>query len=177
MTEALQYAYDEQDTTEGTESGWTIQDDQQAEWAIKQIRAAREDLDRWTRFYTTMIERMKSSTDNKVAFMTSKLEEYFRTVPHKESRTQEKYTLPSGDLVLKKSKEVWNHDDNALMQWAKSNGLSEFIKVKESVSWSDIKKRLTVDSNGILCDSETGLVCDGVTVSTEDARFVVNVND
>lgn len=162
-----------QQETTNTEESWTIENDQQAEWAIGKIKAAQADLDKWQRYYTAMIDGVKVRTEQTVSYMTEKLSEYFQTVPHRETKTQEKYSLPSGDLVLKKPKEVWNHDDGELLDWLKKNGFSEFVKVTEKPDWAGFKKRLAEDSNGILCDSETGLVCDVVKVKTTEPEFAV----
>lgn len=163
----------QQETTDAEES-WTIENDQQAEWAIGKIKAAQADLDKWQRYYTAMIDGVKARTEQTVSYMTEKLSEYFQTVPHRETKTQEKYSLPSGDLVLRKPKTVWVHDDDeALLKWVKENGFSDCVKVTEKVNWAEVKKRLSEDSNGVLCDSETGLVCDVVKVKTTEPEFAV----
>lgn len=161
---------------EQEENGWKIENDQEAEWAINRIKEAENDLDKWTRYYNLMIERIKNTTEHTTAVMRDKLQAYFQTVPHTESKTQEKYSLPSGDLVMKKAKTTWVHDDDALMQWCDSNGFSECVKVKRSISWADVKKRLTEDSNGVICDAETGVVCDAVRAEVVEPTFTVNIS-
>ena len=156
-----------------TEDGWKIENDQMADWAVKKIQSAKAEQDRWTRYYNGLIDKVSKNTENTVSFMTARLAEYFQTVPHKETKTMEKYPLPSGDLIMKKPKEVFIHDDGTLLEWLKKNGFSELVKVKESPDWAGVKKRLTVDPNGVVCDSETGLVCDVVTVGTDDGGFEV----
>jgi hypothetical protein len=156
---------------------WTIENDQSADWAMKKIKEAETDFDKWKTFYNSMIDKAERRKDRTVAYMTEKLKQYFETVPHKESKTQEKYSLPSGDLVMKKPKSVWEHeDDEALLEWVKENGFSDCIKVTERVSWSDVKKRLKEDSNGIVCDSETGLVCEAVKATMSEPEFVLTIN-
>ena len=53
-------------------------------------------------------------------------------VPHKVTKTQESYALPSGKLVLKEQKPEWVHDDTQLLPWVKAN-LPEMIRTKESI--------------------------------------------
>ena len=78
---------------------------------------------------------------------------------------------------MKKPKSVWVHeDDEALLKWAKENGFSDCVKVSEKISWSDVKKRLTEDSNGVICDSETGLVCEAVKATMSEPEFVLTIN-
>lgn len=152
---------------------WQIENDQDADWAVKKIQSAKAELDRWTRYYTGLIDKVSNSTENTVSFMTARLREYFDKVPHKETKTTEKYPLPSGELILKKPKAVWNHDDETLLDWMKKNGFSEFVKVTEKPDWAGFKKRLTEDSNGVICDSETGLVCDVVKSEMSEPNFEV----
>lgn len=164
----------EEEIVEGAD-GWTIEDDQQAEWAMKKIVEAQAEFDRWKTYYTEALEKVKARTDNTVSFMTAKLCEYFRVVPHKETKTQEKYSLPSGDLVMKKAKRVWEHeDDAALLQWARDNGFSDCIKTVEKVSWSDVKKRLAENADGVIYDMETGVVCEAVKSVESAPEFVVS---
>jgi len=158
-------------------NGWVIKDDQMAEWAILKIKEAQNDLEKWKRYYTAMIAKVQESTDSTVAFMTAKLQEYFRMVPHKETKTQSKYSLPSGDLVEKKPKEAFVHDDAKLLEWLAQNGITECIQTVEKVKWADLKKRLVVNPDGSIADSETGLICSGVEVVTEDSKFAVSLND
>lgn len=152
---------------------WRIENDQDADWAIRKIQKATAELDRWRQYYNGLIEKVENETDRTVAFFTDRLSEYFGKVPHKETKTMEKYPLPSGDLVLKKPKAVWNHDDATLLDWMKKNGFSEFVKVTEKPDWAGFKKRLTEDSNGVICDSETGLVCDVVKSELSEPIFEV----
>lgn len=157
----------------GYSQGWSVGDDQAAEWAIKQIKNAEAELDKWTRYYNGMIESIKKRTERKIDFMSEKLREYFGTVPHRETATQEKYSLPSGDLIMKKPKRVWNHDDVMLLKWAKENGFDDCIKVTEKVSWADVKKRLAEKDDGTIYDTETGLICNYVVAETTDPMFEV----
>lgn len=167
----------EQDYEEGRESErveyWHIENDQDADWAVRKIQKAKDELERWRQYYNGMIEKVENDTARTVGFFTGKLAEYFATVPHTETKTTEKYPLPSGELILKKPKTVLTHDDVTLLEWLKKNGFSEFVKVSEKPDWSGFKKRLTEDSNGVICDSETGLVCDVVKAEMNDPTFEV----
>jgi len=159
----------------GEPSPWRIENDQQADWAMAKIAEAEAELDRWETFYLGMIEQVRKKTQYTVETMRGKLAEYFETVPHKATATQEKYSLPSGDLVLKAKRKVWNHDNDQLLAWARQNGMTDLIKTTEAIDWQKLKKRLVEAADGIICDQETGLVCDAVTVETVEPEFVVRV--
>lgn len=152
---------------------WKIENDQQAEWALKKIHDAKAELEYWTNYYNGLIDALKGRTENTVNFMTMKLSEYFRTVPHKETKTKERYALPSGDLVLVKPKSVWTHDDAALLDWAKMNGREDCVKTTEKVSWADLKKNLAEAEDGTIYDKETGVVCGAVTASKSAPEFTI----
>lgn len=174
VDEGFYMALEDSEQEQSTE--WKITDDQAAEWAIGKIKDAQAEVEKWETYYASMLEKVRNGAENTIAYMTGKLKEYFLTVPHKEARTQEKYSLPSGDLVMKKTRAVWNHDDSALMQWVKDNGLAdECIKTTERVSWSDVKKRLVETDSGQIADSETGVICEAVTVTVEPPEFKVNL--
>ena len=169
---------DERDFLErNEEEGWQIEDDQQAEWAICKVKEAQADFEKWKTYYESMTEKAKDKTEHTVAYMTKKLREYFRQVPHKETKTTEKYSLPSGDLVLRKPKSVWEHnDDEALLEWTKKNGFTDCIKVTEKVNWAELKKRFAENSDGVVYDTETGLVCDAVESKLSKPEFVLSMN-
>jgi phage host-nuclease inhibitor protein Gam len=75
-------------------------------------------------------------------------------VPHKVTKTQENYALPSGKLVFKKQQPEYTRDDAALVEWLKENGGEQYVITKESVDWSSLKATLNVvgdtvaDKNG-----------------------------
>lgn len=157
-------------------SPWQIENDQQAEWAMSKIAEAESELDRWETFYLGMIEQIRKRTSHTVEILRGKLAEYFETVPHKVTATQEKYSLPSGDLVFKAPRKVWTHDNDQLIRWAKENGMTELIKTTEAIDWQRLKKRLVEAADGVICDQETGLVCEAVTVETSEPEFTVRIN-
>ena len=155
------------------DEAWKIENDQQAEWALKKIHDAKAELAYWAEYYKNQLDALTDRTESTVAFMTMKLGEYFREVPHKETKTKEKYSLPSGDLVLVKPKSVWAHDDVALLEWAKKNGREDCVKTTEKISWADLKKNLAESENGTVYDKETGVVCDGVTATKSAPEFTI----
>ena len=75
------------------------------------------------------------------------------TVKCKETKTQRTYQLLSGKLVYKYGGTEWIKDEERLLAWAKVDD-PELVKVKESVDWVTLKKRLTVTDKGdVVTDS------------------------
>lgn len=159
------------------EERWSIKDDKSAEWALKKIREAQEDTARWNTYYAAQMETIERQNADTVAYFTALLEAWFKTVPHKATKTQESYQLPSGKLVRKLQQPAYERDADALLKWAKTN-LPEAIKVKEEASWTDIKNRIgKVMPDGSAVDKETGEIIDGVTVIERDPVFKVEIKE
>lgn len=131
-----------------------VEDDQTAEWCMEQIRNAKEEKEKWKAFYADRLEKVNETCDLTIANMEAMLQSYFETVPHKVTKTQENYALPSGKLVIKKQEPVYERDDEEVISWLKENGGERFIKVKETLDWAELKGTLNVvgdivsDSNG-----------------------------
>jgi len=166
-----------EDQQREADSGWQIMDDQQADWALRKIADARRDLDRWRQFYQDRITKAENEYSFLYETMRRKLADYFQSVPHRETSTQEKYTLPSGDLVMKKGKRVYSHDDGALLKWLTERGYTDCIKTTTAVNWKAAKARLTDHDTGTVYDKETGEICDAVTVTETDDVFDLVVKD
>ena len=78
-----------------------ITDDGKAEWAIQKIREANSDTVKWQEHFAQQLAKIKAENDSTAAYMTGLLADYFATVPHKETKTQSTYKLPSATLIRK----------------------------------------------------------------------------
>lgn len=157
-----------------TESeGFVIDTDAKAGWALDKIREAREDRDRWVKWYEDKIAEITAQTDFDTMNLERMLAEYFASVPHKKTKTQESYSLPGGKLILKTQNPEYKRDDKTVIEWLKKNNGGEFIKVKEELAWADLKAK-TAALNGKLF-SEDGEEIPGVEVIDRPEKFVVEV--
>ena len=144
-------------------SSTVIENDDQAEECIKAIRDAEADVEFWKNYYTEALQKIKNASQQIIDSNTAMLEAYFDTLPHKKTKTQESYPLPSGKLVRKHQEPEFSRNDDELLSWLHENNGSDFIKIKETVDWAGLKKTLTVigetvvDENGeiIPCISAT----------------------
>ena len=83
-----------------TSEGYVIDTDAKAQRALDKIREARADRDAWVKWYEDKIKEITEQTDFNTMNLERMLAEYFATVPHKKTKTQESYSLPGGKLVL-----------------------------------------------------------------------------
>jgi hypothetical protein len=153
--------------------GFVIDTDAKAEWALTKIREARADRDRWVEWYKAKIDEITQQTDFDTMNLERMLAEYFATVPHKKTKTQETYKLPGGKLVLKTQNPEYTRDDKAVIAWAKANGLPQFVKVEEKLAWQELKDATAVFEGHIV--TEDGEIVPGVEVTNREAKFVVEV--
>jgi hypothetical protein len=120
--------------------GFHVTDDKAAEWCMKKIREAEADRAMWKTHYEAQMEKVNKAADESIAYFTARLEEYFASVPHKATKTQESYSLPSGKLILKRQQPEYKTNEEELLQWLKDNFMYDFVKTKtvESADWAGL---------------------------------------
>lgn len=158
---------------------WKIADDGAADWAVQKIQAERAELARLEELAEAQIARIEEKVaaarkrcENGTRFLTGKLAEYFATVPHKKTKTQESYRLLSGTLKMKLGGVTMKQDDAALVEFLKASGQTEYIKITESPKWGDFKKRLEIQGTDVV-DTETGEIVEGVRLIEKPDTFTV----
>lgn len=153
--------------------GFVIDTDAKAEWALTKIREARSDRDKWVEWYESKIKEITEQTDFNTMNLERMLAEYFASVPHKKTKTQESYSLPGGKLIMKTQNPEYKRNDKTVIEWLKKHDGAEFIKVTEELAWADLKAK-TAALNGKLF-SEDGEEIPGVEVINRPEKFVVEV--
>lgn len=131
-----------------------INNDDEAEECIQAIKAAEADVAFWKNYYAEALQKIADASQRIIDNNTARLEVYFDTLPHKKTKTQESYPLPSGKLVRKHQDTEFIRNDEELLSWLHENNGEKYIKTKESVDWAGMKKTLSVlgetvvDENG-----------------------------
>lgn len=158
-----------------------ITDDRCADWAVRKIMEERAEYERIKALadeqiaaITEKVDAAKRRFENGTAFLTSCLSDYFQLVPHKATKTTEKYRLLSGTLVLKKGGTKATTDDEKLVPWLKANGYADLVKIEESPKWGELKKKLTFTGT-VATIAETGEIVEGVTAYEAPDTFTVDV--
>lgn len=157
------------------ERPYEIEDDQEADWAVRKIAEANADAERFLQFYEQQKQKVIESRDASVAFFTAALKRYFDHVPQRETKTQRSYPLPSGKLVLKKASIKYEPDNDALVKYLKESDYADLVKVIEKPNWADFKKKTKV-VDGKVVNMETGEIVESVVVIEEPETFSVNVS-
>jgi len=168
--------------SEEQREGFIINNDALADWALRKIAERDAEFARLEEIAKAQIAKIeehidaesdKSNRDN--AYLIGKLREYFETVESKETKTQKKYKLLSGSLIMQKPKAKPVYDKAELLEYVKSAKMDDFIKVEESVKWADLKKTLDF-SSGAAVIAETGEVIDCIKVEDTLESFGVETN-
>lgn len=123
---------------------WRIADDGCADWAVRKIAEEHAELARIKELADAEIERIEQKVaaaerrcENGTRFLTSKLAEYFGTVPHKATKTKESYRLLSGTLTMKIGGVQMKQDDEALLAFLKQSGNDDMIQTTEKPRWGE----------------------------------------
>lgn len=165
------------------EHRFCIDDDHKAEWAMRVIADERAEAERLNAVrvkmiadYTEQIRRENERLEKRTSALTALLMEYFDTVGHSSTKTQESYALPSGKLVRKYPAPKIERDDAAMVNWLRANGLEQHIKVKETPAWDELKKScVSFDYDGSCIYNATGEVMDGVVAVPQEPVFKVEI--
>lgn len=110
-------------------------------------------------------------------YLVTELRTLFDQVPHKETKTQAKVTLLSGDVVVKKATVKLDYDKKVLLENAEATGLTEYIKIKEvqDFDWTSLKAKLEIQEDGSIINAETGevLEIEGLSVLPVAEQVVI----
>ena len=150
---------------------WTPENDSEADWCIEQIRNAEEEKAKWKAFYDEQKRKVFESCDITIANMHHFLRNYFKTVPHKETKTEENYRLPSGKLVMKKPTTDYERDDEEIIRFLEENGGDKYIKTVKTLDWAGLKKNLTVMGETVA--DENGQIIPGIKAVEVPEEFKI----
>jgi len=165
----------------GEESeGFVINNDNLAEWALKKIAEEKAETQRMINVCQTFVNEYQLKSENyakqyesKTAYLREQLRLYFESVPHKATKTQETYKLPSGTLKRKFGTPEFIRDESLLVAWLNNNGFEDKVKIKETADWAEFKKLITVNGDKVL--TSDGQIVDGVTAQERPDSFEVEI--
>jgi len=166
--------YDE-DEDVGIPSAWVCDSDSKAEWCISKYREAEKELKNWTTFYADQLEKVRKRCEATMNTMLVYLRGYYKTQEEnghaKLTKTAGKYALPSGTLTMKRGTWEYKRDDDKLVPWLESAGMTDLIKVKQSADWAGLKSQTSTLDDGTVILTETGEVVEGVNAAMKPDSF------
>lgn len=156
------------------ETGFAINDDQTADWAVRKVLGARSERDRQVAHHRHQIEMAEKACADVEARILGLLRPYFEQVPYKQTKTKASYALASGTLVRKEASCEYKRDEEALSDWLERSGYEDLVLVRtvRKPQWGEFKAQTVVDG-GQVVDKETGEVVDGVTVIERPATMTI----
>lgn len=173
LEEYLLESYEAPEDLDDTENQrFRIQDDNQADWALRKIARARQDLKEAEETAAIEIEKINRWLDGQrdeslrtERFFTALLQEYyeprFMTNPDKKT-----YKLPSGKVQRRTQQPQFDRDNEALLAWLKQRGMTDYVEVKETPKWGELKQQVQVVGEHVVIKDGPlkGEIVDGVEV-------------
>lgn len=155
-----------------TKEPWKIKNDDDAEWLIEKVNEDLIESARYKESLKNKIEALekklrKVEEEEKLSIerRNSYLAEYFETIDEKfkkKTKTLEKYRLPSGEIVKKYPNPQFKRNNNKLLGWIKQNNLDDYVEIKESPKWNELKAITSVKNGQVV--TEDGEIVEGVEV-------------
>lgn len=122
-------------------------------------------VDKWLDAILTSIDQANESDEN---MLKTYAEDRLKNSKRKS------VSLPSGKFGFRKGQPKIEHQDDVLLQYAKEAN-PKYVKVKESLDWSGLKKACVIDQDKMI--DENGEVLPGITIHPAEQTFYVNVKE
>ena len=162
--------------TTAQDTPFVVDNDSKAEWAARKIREARKDTQKWTEYYERQLSAIRRANEDTEAYFAALLADYFETVPHKATKTQESYSLPSCKLVLKAQQPEFNRDEAVLCDYLDKKGRDDLVKITRRADWAALKKTLKVMEDGTCVDAD-GEVVEGVQAFSRQPELKIEMKE
>ncbi|NMA64749.1 MAG: hypothetical protein GX957_00710 [Clostridiaceae bacterium] len=155
-----------------------VEDLQSADWCLRKIRAGEQKKKEMQEFANAEIERilmwLKNETakiDDSQEFFKGLLSEYL--YGQRKVDPKFKISTPNGTVSTRKQQPKWTYDDKRILESLKQSGRNEFIRIKEEVNKSELKKAVqVVDGQAVTKDGE---IIEGITIADQGETVVVKV--
>ena len=149
-------------TAEVEQEGFTVKNQQTAEWVVKRIAQHRRRQAEVDELYQAELYRLKAWKQKQDEKEQASID-YFENILKPWAQEQGKsVSLPSGRVRFRKMQDKFIYDDQAVMAWAKEH-LPEAIRVKEELEKKAIKDHVKA----------TGELPDGLTIEQQEPKFEV----
>lgn len=120
-------------------------------------------------------ERKKNTLEEAIVYLKGELRALFEKVDTKDTKTQRKVTLLSGDVIIKRPTKTLVYDKKLLEKWAQKEA-PDLIEVKEikEFKWATFKEKVLIEDNHII-NVETGeaLCIEGLTFKEVEEQLII----
>lgn len=119
------------------------------------------------------VEEEKQKLQRAIDFNMAQIKVSFDQLDSKDTKTQKKIKVISGEVILKKAAEKIDYDKDKLLAYAKEKGMNDYIKTKEEFNWGDYKKTLNIVDGAVVDSDGVVLAIDGLSVIVEAEKLEV----
>lgn len=164
---------------EQDEKRFKIEDVDALNWAMRKVKALKEEKEEALLSAKKEIERINewiekenNKYDNQINFFEGLMMEYAMMERKKDPFFKKKAT-PFGAVSFRKRPPKWNYDDEVLVNFLKENEYTDFVNIKYSPNKADLKKEVSVVNGKAVFD--TGEIVEGVEIVDQDEDIVIKV--
>lgn len=159
---------------------FAITSDEQANFFLRRLEEVRSEQDKINVTCNNEIERFTKkvnsfrakellSLENTEKYFISLLETYAKK--QLEGSKKKSIKLPFGTMSFKKGQRKMVYEDDVLMNFIKSNSLNDFIRIKEEINKSELKKAIKLEEDGSV--TLHGTVVEGATSLPAEETFSI----
>lgn len=162
---------------ENQESRFKIRDLDSANWALRKIAAYKKkqaeikELAESERFRIDSWEKSENeSIERGISYFEGLLTEYLMEQRKKDPKF--KISTPYGKVNTRKQQPKWEYDEKTVIEYLKSVGMNELIRIKEELNKVDLKKAVTIEDGKAILQ---GVELPGINIFEQPDRVVVEV--
>jgi phage host-nuclease inhibitor protein Gam len=152
---------------------------EQANWALRKIRAFKKQMEENEKLAKAEIERIQEwlqkeneKAQRSIQFFEYLIGEYLAEQRKKDSKFR--LSTPYGKATFRKQQPKWIYDDEKLLAFLKQSGKHQFIRIKEEVNKADLKKAVKVVGNVVV--DENGEVIEGITIEEQPEKLIIEID-
>lgn len=166
----------DQEEAEDQAQAFVIDDDKKASWALKKYKLLEIEEDRKAKLVKDEIDRLKlwleneqGKIDKKKAGLEQMLGAYLMDLRKDDPKA--KVDTPYGTVSTRKNPDKWTYEDQAVIKFLHEADMSEFIRVKEEIDKTPLKKALRVLDGKAY--TEAGEEVAGISVESNGEKIVI----
>lgn len=169
----------DQEEAEDQAQAFVIDDDKKASWALKKYKLLEIEEDRKAKLVKDETERLKlwllseqEKIDKKKAYLEQMLGGYLMELRKDDPKA--KVDTPYGTVSTRKNPDKWIYEDQAVIKFLHEAEMDKFIRVKEEIDKTPLKKALKVLDGKAY--TEAGEEVAGISVENAGEKIVIKAD-